>query len=130
MPGCDADSVPSVAEIDCVPTVFRVTRNDREPASDAVNTVGGGRVACASVEVKETVPRYPVATLPYTSFAVTIRTPADPAVVGLGNAPAVRDAAAPPRTWMPCCVPCIDGVRVSAAVTLWLPAVPRTTPET
>ena len=67
------DSVPvmlevavSVAVIDCVPAVSSVT------AKVCVPVVPGkvkldGRTACGSLLVRDTVPVYPVATLPYAS---------------------------------------------------------------
>ena len=120
----------SVPVMDCVPTVFSVTANARAPASAATNVLAAGRAACASVELNETVPRYPVAVFPKVSSAVTVTLPAAPAVIGDTSPATESDTALADVTEMPECVPTIDGVSVSAALRLCVPAVLNTMPET
>src|ERR1017187_2598206 len=86
------DSVPvmlevavSVAVIDCVPAVSSVTEKVWVPASAAMKEKPDGRRACASLLLKETVPVYPVATLPYASLAVTVTLSVVPAISMVGK---------------------------------------------
>ncbi len=85
------DSVPmmleaavSVAVIDWLPAVSNVIEKVWVPASAATNEKADGSRACASLLLKEIVPVYPVATLPYASYAATVTLPATPAMSTAG----------------------------------------------
>src|SRR5229473_3371518 len=106
--GNEGDPV-SVAITACVPAVRNVTPpgNGRWPRSRAVNVVSGGSVASASVEEKCTVPRYPTATFPKPSCAVTVKSDGTPATTGSGM-PVTSSLAAPAaETRIPDCEPLI-----------------------
>ena len=81
------------------------------------------------MEVNAIVPTYPVAVLFELSLAVTVTSAAVPALIGSGIPVTSRVVAAPALTVIAACVPVIEGVPVSVAVTLWSPTVARVTPN-
>ncbi len=79
--------------------------------------------------LKWTLPWYPAAVLPYASRAVTVTLPAAPAVRGEASPETERVVAAAGVTTMALWEPVIEGVTVSVAVTVRVPAVLRLTPR-
>src|SRR5438552_3332766 len=85
IPVCEPLRVPSAVVMLCVPAVLRVAVKVRTPASVEVNVVAAGSKAAPSVEEKDAVPRYPVATLFHGSSARTVNSPFVPALIGEEN---------------------------------------------
>src|SRR5574341_2120782 len=84
-------------------------------------------MALISEDVKWTVPRYPVATLPNASFVVTVMSSVNPAVMRLGLPVTVREAAAAGRAVAPICTFMVSpGPRSTNALSAFAPVtVPR-----
>ena len=80
-----------------------------------------GKIAWPSLLLKWIVPLYPVAVFPKASRAVTVKFPATPAWFGEGK-PATRTLLAAAGWTVIACVPAIELVAVSVAISDWLPA--------
>src|SRR3974390_3348712 len=113
------DVTVSVAVIVWLPAVFKVALKVPTPL---VRVAFAGRTAAPSLDVKCTVPVYPVAVLFEASSAVTVNGNAEPAVAVAG-ALTEKCVAAPADTAIAAELPVIDDVAVSVAVIVWLPAV-------
>src|SRR5437762_219964 len=109
----------SVAVIVCDPAVLRVALKVPVPLVRVELT---GSVAAPSVEVKCTVPAYPVAVLLNASSAVTVKLTAHPPRAA-DRAVTVKCVAAAGLTLMLFDVPVIDEATVSVAVMVCEPAV-------
>ena len=114
----------SVAVIDWLPAVSRVAEKVAFPE---VRVALAGRTALGSLLANCTVPAYPVATLPYGSYAVTVTFPAAPAVSAVGKPVTSSVEAAAGLTAMPVSLPVIEEEAVSVAVIDCAPAVSRVT---
>src|SRR2546422_1027495 len=99
------ESVAVIEKVEGELAPFSVTAKPCRPLSPAVNVWFPGRVALGLSEVIATVPRYPVATLPNASRAVTVTEAGVPAVTGVGNPATCSVAAAagftPIPVWLP-----------------------------
>jgi hypothetical protein len=101
------------------PAVFKVAENVPTPP---VSIEFAGSTAAPSLLVKCIVPTYAAALLLNGSSAVTVKLSAAPPVAVAG-AETAKCMAAAALTAIVLDVPAIDAVTVSAAVTVWLPAV-------
>ena len=109
----------SVPVMDWLPDVLNVTGNVPTPLA---SVEFAGSTACASLEVKCTMPEYVPAVLLYASRAVTVTLEGVPAVA-VAAVESVKRAAGPGATETEFDVAASAGVTVSVALTVWFPEV-------